>query len=326
MIENKSRAIPLIGILTVLILCPLTEVVYGGTFYTNRDSAAAWTRDADLREQAPVQNRGTLPSLSFGWALIFPPDTVAYHVIMQDTLVSTGDTTSDGDGIPAGMQITDCTLWVEMSVQALNGTEIIFDIHALDSGWNENDGINAVSWDSSRQGQAWTTPGGTKTLVLENAFSYQKIDADSFYWRTDVGGILTKWKNKAVIVGTGDSFPIPIPLSVAQGIYQGTTFGALFRNQDSLGVTFQIISSEHTSVAGRPIWSWNYTDGKTPIRRRRALTQESLSFVAPASVERFVVNVSMLQEKRRCFRALNQEMFHRSLQQENSIGYQLGVK
>ena len=295
----------MLALLAVFALSPLTEIVHGGTFYTNRDSAAAWTRDADLREQVPAQKRGTLPSLSFGWALIFPPDTVAYHVIMQDTLVSTGDTTADGDGIPAGMQITDCTLWVEMSVQALNTFEIIFDVYSITQAWDENN-TNTASWDSASGASpatAWTTQGGTRTLVLENAFSYQKIDTDSFYWRTDVGGVLTKWKDKAVSATTGDSFPIPIPLSVAQGIYEGTTFGALFRNQDSLGVTFQIVSSEHSSVAGRPIWRWEYTDGKTPMRRRRALTQESLSLVAPASEERFVVSVSMLQERRQRIRA-----------------------
>lgn len=253
-------------LILIIALLVTPQILSGATlFKTNDDSATIWTRDADLRTDAPTQKRGTMNVMLFGE----PVNFVKYQPILLDTIVFTGDTLfSPGNGIPAGKTITGCTLWLELSTQTGGGTaENKWDLYSVTQPWDENNDAT-VSWDSAggaNPATAWTTGGGHGDRHVANAFSMTKVHDDTILWK--VKGV----EYCRCYVAAGDSLPIVIPDSLAQSIYEGTVYGIHFRRiSGGFGESFQFVSSEHTSKTQRPQWHWWYEDAvDTPVRKFR---------------------------------------------------------
>jgi hypothetical protein len=226
-------------------------------FFTDPDSAGVWLRDGDPKQASATQMRGTLPSLRFGSDLFG-----SYHLVFQDTLVFTGDTNTAGNGIPAGDSVVACTLWLAPTSLYFEGTDtIVYDLYSIDQPWNENDG-NAVSWSNRTNNTAWTQAGVTGTLKTASAITMVRQDANSYKWFTDVAGSATLWDS--VVLATGDSVPIPLPVDLANNIHQGVSYGFVLR-LDTIaslaGVNHAFATSENSTVARRPQFQWVSTTG-----------------------------------------------------------------
>lgn len=226
-------------------------------FVTNPDSASLWLRDGDPRESSPTQKRGTITSLKFGSELFG-----SYHLVYADTLVFNGDTTADGFGVPINDSIVACTLWITPTAMYFEGTDTVaYDLYSIDQPWNEDD-VDAVSWDNRTNGVAWTQAGVSGTRKVGYSVRMVRQDANSYKWFTEVNNTLALWDS--VLIASGDSVPVPVPVGLANDIHRGVTYGVVLK-LDTLasvaGVNHTFGASENATVARRPQFQWVSTTG-----------------------------------------------------------------
>ncbi len=252
-----------LAVITTVCLCLAPSITRADAcfgcreFTTNPDSADIWLRDGDPREASPTQKRGTITSLKFGSDL-----TGAYNLIFQDTVVFTGDTNSAGAGVPASDSVVACTLWLTPSSLYSSGVDtIIYDLYSVDQPWNENDG-DAVSWNNRTNGVGWSQAGISGTLKLSAALRMVRRDANSYTWSTNVAGSLSLWDS--VLIASGDSVPVPVPIDLANAIHNGIAYGLALKLDTVAsggGITHTFASSENATVSLRPQFQWVSTIG-----------------------------------------------------------------
>ncbi|MFQ5606486.1 MAG: hypothetical protein ACE5GA_00960 [Candidatus Zixiibacteriota bacterium] len=234
-------------------------------FVTDPDSAGVWLRDGDPREKSPTQKRGTLSTLRFGSEFLS-----SYHLALLDTIVVTGDTTDDGNGVPAGREIMACTLWLSVSSMHFEGTDdVVYDLYSIDEAWNEDDG-NALSWSNRKNNVAWATAGVTGTLKTSALVKMVRQDANSYKWFTDVAGTLTLWDS--IVVADGDSVPAPVHLDIARDMYAGNNYGLALKlntSQSATAIQHTLGSSENATMRRRPQFQWVYSSPSGLAARRR---------------------------------------------------------
>lgn len=209
-------------------------------YFTPREGAIL--HDTRIQELRPDQPNGTFTTIWFGnygggdFDLLYLDSSVSFL-----------------DSIPQGSEILACTLWVKVAMMPQsNGDSVLLDLWTCSENWTEN----VVTWNSRVLDTAWTTAGGTGTLVKRDIIKGKRLDLFTFEWW--VGDILLD----TVTIAESRYLPIPLDTIVASANLDKTSHGFLLKNSATTtpGAFFSLIASDAFAQSNHPYISWRYSN------------------------------------------------------------------
>lgn len=207
-------------------------------YFTPREGVML--HDTRLSEERPDQPNGTFTTIRFG------------HDGFGDlNLLYLDSSVTFLDSIPQGSEILACTLWVKVTMMPQSdGDSVMLDLWTCDEKWTEN----VATWNTRVLDTAWTTVGGTGTLVRRDIIKGKRLDLFNFEWW--VGDILLD----TVTIEESRYLPIPIDSIVASANLDKTSHGFILKNSvtTTLGAFFTLIASDGFVQSNHPYISWRY--------------------------------------------------------------------
>jgi len=236
------------------------------TYKTNQANAATLLDDADLQQGSPTVKNG-----KSGTAVLAEnPDTKTRSFIIRGNNVM--------DSIGADSTIDSCFVDIVCSnngTMDFAGDTAWYDLYGLTQDWVED----SVSFDSARTDVAWTTPGGTKTLIQSGYLKLRAYDAGVNWESTiDTGSGAATIMDSGLFIG--GAMRLILPHALSQGMYDSTYTGLLLwpdtaSMSPAEGIT--INTSNAATLANRITMEWWATTAPAASllpRRRRILTNE----------------------------------------------------
>lgn len=230
--------------LIIALVCLWSPIEAASPYTTNTTNATTLLDDAELDEDVPTTKKGGNTTMQVGEDLSSNNNNLWL------------DCPSAADSIPDNSTIDSVIISLKITAAPTNNGEAVhmdvFDVTQVvveaDVTWNKYDATND-----------WTTGGGDGSNIQGLGLKLTHLGN----FTTDSVQIVNIWDGKTETDTVADQsttkITFRIPRALGQDIYDRTSKGFNLKNNAATGtVLFTFASTENSTAADRPVWTWYY--------------------------------------------------------------------